>query len=216
MAEPEDRSDNRADDSSDGSTTGRAEGGRVAPAATRQTIGRRAWIIAAILATATGAGLSWWRLRPRSLAASEADAALTAFHALTLPDPSGKPFSMQELRGQPIVLNFWASWCTPCVEEMPELSALASEISSLSGPASSTRFIGLAVDNQANVARFAERMPTSYPLVVGGVAALDLVRAFGNPQGGLPFTVVIDANGTVRERILGRVDINALRRVITS
>ncbi|MGE0312437.1 MAG: TlpA family protein disulfide reductase [Lautropia sp.] len=179
-------------------------------------IGRRAWITAAVLATATGAGLSWWRLRPRSLAAAQAAAALDAFHALTLPDPAGAPVALQSLRGTPIVLNFWASWCAPCVEEMPELSALATEIADMSGPVARTRFVGLAVDNAANVARFVATMKVSYPLVVGGAAALDIARAFGNAQGALPYTVVIDASGAVRDRILGRVDIGALRRVITS
>ncbi len=179
-------------------------------------IERRAWIIAATLAMATGAGLSWWRLRPRSLAADEAAAALDAFHALTLPDPAGAPVDLKSLRGVPIVLNFWASWCAPCIEEMPDLSALATEIAARPGAAGRTRFVGLAVDNAANVARFVETTKVSYPLVVGGAAALGIARAFGNEQGGLPFTVVIDATGAVRDRFLGRVDVAALRRVITS
>lgn len=172
--------------------------------------GRRAWMAAGLLAAGAGAALSWWRLGPQPAAAGQERLAVDQLFALTLPDPDGAPVALAQWRQRRLVVNFWASWCAPCVDEMPELSALAAELE----PAG-TRFVGLAIDNAANVQRFAEKLKVRYPLLVLGAAGTGLMASLGNPQGGLPFTVVIDANGAVPERILGRVRIQSLRKVLT-
>lgn len=194
-------------------------------------ISRRAWITAAVAALATGAGLSLWRHRgaestPPEPAASpaadagkggkggiapQADAAIDQLFAMELTGPGGEPMPMGQFRNKRLVVNFWATWCPPCVEEMPELSEMASEFAPRQ-----IEFVGIAIDQRANVAKFLQKLPVNYPIVIAGSAGLGMVTALGNSQGGLPFTVVLDADGTIRERYLGKVQMPALRQVLTS
>ena len=162
----------------------------------------------AVLAGLGGAGWSWWR---RQAQAREADEAVNLFFSQTLPDSEGRVFRFEQLRGRQVVVNFWATWCAPCVEEMPELSALARELSG-----SGTRFVGVGVDNQDAIARFARRIPVDYPLVVANATGAFLAAKFGNAAGGLPYTVVIDPSGKVKTQILGRVAVDSLREVLKS
>ena len=185
-------------------------GGPAAPGGIRRS--RRGWLLGlAGLAAATGGALSWRRHSARD-AERRADAeAVSIFFQQTLPDSRGEVFRFESLRGQQVVANFWASWCAPCVEEMPELSALAEEVKD-----EGTRFVGVGVDNPEAIARFAEKLPVSYPLVVANATGAFLAARFGNQAGGLPYTVVIDPSGRVKTKILGRVSIDSLRAVIKS
>jgi peroxiredoxin len=106
------------------------------------------------------------------------------------------------------VLNFWATWCPPCIEEMPELSDLHADLSRRG-----LQTLGIAIDNATKVADFAAKRPVSYPLAVAGMSGTELVRQFGNPTGALPFTVLIDRDGRIVHRILGRFDIVKLRGI---
>ena len=192
---------------------------------------RRAWITAAVAALATGAGLSLWRHRERDEAAPanvpaaaagstgatkpgvgpQADAAIDQLFSMSLTGPAGEAMPMSQFRNKRLVINFWATWCPPCVEEMPELSAMAGEMA-----ARSITFVGIAIDQPANVAKFLQKVPVSYPIVIAGSAGLGMVTALGNAQGGLPFTLVLDADGQVRKRYLGKVEMADLRQVLTS
>jgi len=172
---------------------------------------RRALLGLAAVAGLSGAGFSWWRSRERERERQLAEAAVQIFFQQTLLDSNGQAFAFEQLRGSQVVANFWATWCAPCVEEMPELSALATELQS-----TGTRFIGVGVDNQDAIARFSAKLPVSYPLVVANATGAFLAGRFGNTAGGLPFTVVISPSGRVKEQILGRVDIASLREVIKS
>jgi peroxiredoxin len=136
---------------------------------------------------------------------------VSLFFRQTLPDANGQVFAFEQLRGSPIVVNFWATWCAPCVEEMPELSTLATELR-----ATGTRFLGVGVDNQDAIAAFSRKLPVSYPLVVASATGAFLARQFGNEVGGLPYTVVISPSGNVTQQILGRVRIDSLREVLKS
>lgn len=176
------------------------------------------------LAAGLGAGLgaSWWN-RPD---APTAEPAVQTLWSQQWPGPDGQPRPLATLRGQITVVNFWATWCAPCVEEMPALSALHQEFNSPIGPenpkspkasgSTSPRieFVGVAIDRADQVADFARRSPVSYPLVVAGAAGSELGRALGNEAGALPFTVVIDSNGRVVERTLGIVDLGKLRSLL--
>ena len=200
-------------------------------------ISRRAWITAAVAALATGAGLSLWRHREPDPAAAgaargpggtgagqppdrsrsgpqigpQADAAVNQLFAMELTGPAGEPMPMSQFRNKRLVVNFWATWCPPCVEEMPELSEMASEMA-----AQDVTFVGIAIDQPPNVARFLQKVPVSYPIVIAGSAGLGMVTALGNAQGGLPFTLVLDTDGQIRKRYLGKVEMADLRQVLTS
>ena len=172
---------------------------------------RRLLIGVAALAGLGGAGFSWRRRQAQESAARAADEAVSLFYQQALPDSQGQVFRFEQLRGRQVVVNFWATWCAPCIEEMPELSALATRMR-----ASGTRFIGVGVDNQEAIARFARRIPVDYPLVVANATGAFMAAKFGNTAGGLPYTVVIGPSGKVKTRILGRVSIDSLTEVLKS
>jgi thiol-disulfide isomerase/thioredoxin len=124
----------------------------------------------------------------------------------SLNDLAGKPQSLAKFKGKPLLVNFWASWCAPCVSEMPELSALAARDGG-------KRFnvIGIGIDSPGNLAAFTNKVKISYPVYVGGMGGTDLARALGNANGGLPFTVLIGADGQVRKTYLGRLKFDQLQ-----
>jgi len=119
---------------------------------------------------------------------------------LSFDTPSGSKLEMQALRGKPLLLNFWATWCPPCVEEMPMLDAFFRE-----NTAKSWQVVGLAIDQPSAVRLFMERTPVSYPVGLAGLGGSELSKALGNLAGGLPFTVVIGSAGQVLQRRIGRV-----------
>jgi thiol-disulfide isomerase/thioredoxin len=121
----------------------------------------------------------------------------------------GKPQSLSLLKGHPVVVNFWASWCGPCVEEMPALSQIQREYAK-----KGIQFVGLGVDSEKNIQTFLQKVKVAYPIYVTGFGGADLARAFGNNAGGLPFTVVIDAKGNIRSTKLGQIDPAALKQTL--
>lgn len=129
------------------------------------------------------------------------------FLSQSLTDPSGKNQQMAQWKDKILVINFWATWCTPCVEEMPELVELQDEI----GPAGK-QIIGIGIDSAANIAEFAGKHKITYPLYVAGVEGTSLARRFGNESGGLPFTVVVDRTGRIHKAYLGRLKMDQLRQ----
>jgi thiol-disulfide isomerase/thioredoxin len=143
-----------------------------------------------------------------ALAPVEADAVAGLLRA-PLTDADGKPRALDGYRGRVLVVNFWASWCGPCVREMPTLAGLAHEYAG-----KGVTFVGIGVDSASNVQTFLHKVPVDYPVYVSGFGGADLARSFGNVAGGLPFTVVIDANGTVKSTKLGEVVPDELRHTL--
>jgi thiol-disulfide isomerase/thioredoxin len=168
---------------------------------------RRSWILAgaALAAGVTGVALSWRRFTP----VEPADTAVASFYASTLNDADGKPIALKRFVGAPTVINFWATWCAPCVEEMPEFDAVAQSVA-----AKGVRFVGIAIDSPSNMREFREKVRVSYPLVSAGFGGTELAKAFGNASGGLPFTVLISAQGAILQRKMGRLNEQELRQWI--
>lgn len=159
---------------------------------------RRLWLTGsvAVAAAAAGAGVAWWRSQPQAMGPNaEQQLWSQVFEA-----PDGKPFAMADWKGKSVLLNFWATWCPPCVKEMPMLSAFAAEKAS-----HGIQVIGLAVDKNEAVLRFLQRQPVQYPVAMAMQGGLGLTRALGNLQGGLPFTVLFDAKGQVQQRKIGEL-----------
>ena len=122
-----------------------------------------------------------------------------ALWSLALPDINGETQALSQWRGAKTVINFWATWCAPCVKEMPDLNALHHKHPNV-------RFVGIGIDSAANIRAFLDKVPVDYPLLVQGAGGIDLLRRLGNTQGGLPFTLILDEDGVLRHRILGQID----------
>jgi thiol-disulfide isomerase/thioredoxin len=120
--------------------------------------------------------------------------------ALELEDIEGKMHRLADYRGKVVLVNFWATWCAPCVEEMPLLDAFYRQ-----NAAKGWQVIGLAIDQPSSVRRFLERTPVTFPIGLAGLEGTELTKALGNLAGGLPFTVIVSADGTLRQRRMGRV-----------
>ncbi len=171
-------------------------------------------VLVAVIAIAGGlAAGHWFRGAPpvghADDAAPAAGGPVDQLWSAAVTDADGKPASLAAFKGQKIVVNFWASWCGPCVEEMPELVALSHEYGK-----KNIRFVGIGVDSAQNVKNFLQKLKVDYPIFVSGYAGADLARNFGNMAGALPFTVVIDENGKVRETKLGQIQPAELKKTL--
>ena len=154
------------------------------------------WIaIAGIAVVALGAGLYFGM---RGLESVPEPAAASALNGLALPDPDGKERRIDEWRGKVVVVNFWATWCAPCREEMPEFMKAQQEL----GP-KGLQFVGIAVDQADKVKQYAAEIGLNYPTLVGGFGAMELSKTLGNTLMALPFTVVLDRKGAVAHTQLG-------------
>jgi thiol-disulfide isomerase/thioredoxin len=118
----------------------------------------------------------------------------------TFDTPAGTQLAMQSFRGKPLVLNFWATWCPPCVDEMPLLEAFHRQ-----NAGKSIQIVGLAIDQPSAVRTFLQRTPVSYPIGMAGLGGTELSKALGNETGALPFTIVVGSGGDVVQRRMGRV-----------
>lgn len=122
------------------------------------------------------------------------------FWQLGFTDMAGRTQLMSQWRGQVVVLNFWASWCAPCREEMPDFADLRTQFRP-----NGVEFVGIAIDSPDRVAQFLREHPVDYPILIGTGAASTLAQQLGNHGGALPYTVVLDRKGRVVLSHLGRL-----------
>jgi len=127
----------------------------------------------------------------------------------TLTDTHGKPVSAEDFDGQTWLVNFWATWCAPCVEEMPMLSQLRQELAG-----TGVEIVGIALDDAQRATDFAAELGVSYPILVGKTEVVLTGRRYGNATGLLPFSVLIDSNGIIRWTHLGVLSKEELERQI--
>jgi len=165
-------------------------------------------LIAAVLALAGGYWLAQ-ALRPEPGIAAAKTYGGGELINFTLPELNGKPHSLEEWRGKIIVLNFWATWCPPCREEIPLLIALQKKRA-----AEGLQVVSVAIDNETAVRPYRQSAGINYPVLMGGDEALDLVARYGNNMGALPFTVIIDRGGAIVARKLGAFTRNELESLV--
>ena len=127
------------------------------------------------------------------------DSDLQGLFSTPLPVLGGTPVSLEKWRGKTLIVNFWATWCAPCREEIPDFVKLQNEFG-----AKGVQFVGIAADQADKVASFSNEFKINYPILIGNVGtALELARRMGNTTSVLPFTVIIDREGRVVHRHLG-------------
>ena len=167
---------------------------------------RRSWLYLGAGAAAMAAGMAW-QLRRGGQAdeGPQPDAAALEFWQMNFTQPDGQVLAMASLRGQPLVLNFWGTWCPPCVKEMPELDRFARSFAGHGG-----RVLGLAVDNPTAVKQFLARSPVGYTIGLAGFDGSELSRKLGNTAGAMPFTAVFNRQGAVVQRKLGTTSVEEL------
>ncbi len=166
---------------------------------------RRRWLYGAVAALA---GLGGAGLALRKFGLNEVDeASLAALWGMTFETPDGARLSLSVFRGRPLLINFWATWCPPCVEELPLLDSFYRENKS-----NGWQVVGLAVDRLEPVQAFLARQSLGFPMALAGMTGISLSRSMGNLGGGLPFTLVLGVNGAMLDRKIGKVSPQDLAR----
>ena len=113
---------------------------------------------------------------------------------------------MADLMGRPLLLNFWATWCPPCLREMPEIERFRA-----ANVARGVQVLGLAVDGPTPVREYLKKMRLGFHIGLAGFEGTDLSKKLGNTHGALPFTVLFGADGRLLQRKLGETSFNELQ-----
>ena len=170
----------------------------------RLIVGLRVSIAVAVGVTAGMLAYPRWRSKP-----ALPELAIAGLFDLQLNDAGGKAYAFDAWRGKTLVVNFWATWCPPCREEMPAFSRISENFF-----ARGVQFVGVALDSAANVSNFAQQFPVSYPLLIAETDGIELSRQLGNSHSALPYTLVIAPNGQVVLKQLGRVSEAELEKLL--
>jgi len=150
-----------------------------------------------------GFAIFYFFLNPQTQIVSTAPTPTSSTQALftaNFPDEHGKPQALNQYKGKVIVLNFWASWCEPCREEMPELSDLHTAYKD-----KNVVVLGMAIEDVAGVNDFLKETKVSYPLFAADAQGMDIATSLGNNKGVLPYTVIIKADGSIAKTYFGRI-----------
>lgn len=158
---------------------------------------RRAILGAVGVLAAAGGALWYGRQSSPGNASAADDTEPVDLWSQRFPRPDGGELVMADLRRQPLLINFWATWCPPCIKELPEFDRFAR------GHERQLRVVGLAIDKLEPVQDFLKKQPLSFDVGLAGFAGTELARSLGNTAGALPFTVLLDAKGKAVQRKLG-------------
>lgn len=161
---------------------------------------------AGVGAAALGASFAWRRPPP-----PVASPVAQAFWARRFVSVDGSEMDVARWRGKPLLVNFWATWCPPCVKELPEINQFYGE-----AKGKGWQVLGLAVDKAEPVNAFLKKTPLDFAVALAGPEGLGLVRELGNAAGGLPFSVLFDESGEISWRRLGVSRLEDLRALLSS
>jgi thiol-disulfide isomerase/thioredoxin len=137
---------------------------------------------------------------------SSAQNSFTIYNEIFL-DTEGNKIHLSKFQGNWLVLNFWATWCEPCREEIPELNQFAKDNKGI-------KLIGIAIDDMDAIEKFQKDTPIEYLSLVSNMDGVRLSQSLGNIKGVLPFTVVIDSSGDTVRSFYGKVKIPELNQAL--
>jgi peroxiredoxin len=160
-------------------------------------------LILAVAASAATAGYVLQRMTQPTHAgkAQVARDAGAPILALRLPDSEGRLQALDQWHGKVLVVNFWATWCPPCLREIPDFASVSRRFAD-----APVQFIGIGIDKPDNVRRFADEMRVPYPLLIAPLQTLQITAALGNSAQALPFTVIFDRHGKLQLIKLGTLN----------
>lgn len=180
-----------------------ADAGSANPVVSPAGISRRQLLLGAAAIGAAMAGMGaarrWWS-NGQTAPLSPGPRPDAAFWAGQWDTPQGTKVAMQSFQGRPLLINFWATWCPPCVDELPLINQFYRQ-----NKANGWQVLGLAVDQLAPVQAFLKATPLDFPVAMAGATGSALARSLGNMAGGLPFSVILGREGGVLHRKLGRL-----------
>jgi thiol-disulfide isomerase/thioredoxin len=156
----------------------------------------------ALLAAAAG-----YRLAMTGTAGDTATAAGLPMFELTLTDLQGQTQSFSQWRGKVLIVNYWATWCHPCREEMPGFSRLQDKYRD-----KGVQFVGISIDTADKIIEFQKTTPVTYPLLIGDISVMEDSAKLGNTRQALPFTAIFDREGQLSATKLGRFSEPELER----
>ena len=139
---------------------------------------------------------AWWSLQRQPAVSAE----WVAARAQRFVQPGGGEFALMDFQGRPLLLNFWATWCAPCIAELPLLDQFSRDHAS-----KGWQVVGLAVDGPTPVREFLRQHPVGFRIGLAGMEGLEVSASLGNSRQALPFSVVVSAQGTVHDRKLGAI-----------
>jgi thiol-disulfide isomerase/thioredoxin len=161
------------------------------------------FVIVALLALAGG-------ILTKALLLNTAQTNSAPLPDFNLPDVSGNTHNISKWQGKIRVINFWATWCTPCRKEIPEFIALQEKYADRG-----LQFIGIAIDDQDSVKKYLASVKINYPMLIGDVAGIGLARQFGNSIDVVPFTIIVDRQGQIIHRHPGEFSKAQITEIIT-
>lgn len=171
---------------------------------------QRRYLLAAgvgLAAAVAGAGGAWWQANKASSKQVEpVIGALEDIWNMQFDTPDDGKLAMQTLRGKPLLVNFWATWCPPCVDELPLLESFYRQ-----HKRKSMQIVGLAADKPEAVRAFLKKLPLTFPIGITDLSGIALSKSWGNLAGGLPFSVMLAANGQVMQRKMGKLNEDDLK-----
>ena len=147
-----------------------------------------------------GVGAAWWKFQPHDVPGLPLEVAAASFWNLSFDTPDGTPLAMSRFKGKLVLVNFWATWCPPCIEELPLLDFFYQE-----NKDKNVQVIGLAVDQPSAVRTWLKARPLNFPVGMAGLGGTELSKSLGNQAGGLPFTVLFGTSGEVLQRKIGTI-----------
>lgn len=130
------------------------------------------------------------------------------FYNMNFKDVDGNQHLLKDYASRILIVNFWATWCPPCVKEMPVLNQIYNDYDDVT-------VVGLAVDTLKNVTKFETKVSVDYPILMAGHDGIQIMKSLGNTKSGLPFTLIFDAKGTAKHKFLGEVTLDMLQPLLT-